>query len=408
MDNKDSRCPTCHRPNTNMDFLDTIETHILVTGGYGFIGSSFINYIMDNYHNILLTNIDAMYYCANENSVNIRHRNSPRYKFVKANITDRPMLQYLINDIKPTHVVHFAAQSHVDGSFKDSLQYTCDNVLGTHTLMDCLLEYQRTQKQKQQQCQESIGKIISLDNSIGLIKKIIHVSTDEVYGDSMLSMEEKGKHEQSILCPTNPYAATKAGAELIASSYYHSMQLPIIITRSNNVYGPNQYPEKLIPRFISLLKQQQPVTIAGTGQQLRTFLHTSDICHAFECILQRGVLGEIYNIGSSDEYSVLDVANILIDLMYDVPSCDASYRQKLFAKKLVTYIEDRPYNDQRYHIHDNKIRELGWNPTIKFTDGLKQLISSTNIHINNDMPWLYTISLLCDSGQENEDADDLD
>lgn len=386
-------CPTCHRSAPDVNFLDTKDTRILVTGGYGFIGSSFINYIMDTYTQIHVTNIDAMYYCANEVAVDAKHRTDPRYKFIKANVADKDMMQYLVNDIRPTHVIHFAAQSHVDGSFVNSLQYTRDNVLGTHTLMDCLLEYYRDSTN---------------DGAVSPLQKIIHVSTDEVYGDSMLTMENQGKHEQSILCPTNPYAAARAGAELIASSYYHSSHLPIIITRANNVYGPDQHPEKLIPRFISLLKRGEPVTIAGTGKQRRTFLHTSDICRAFDCILQKGALGEIYNIGSEAEHSVMEVAEMLIDLMYSVPMTRVPYgsvnnserightrtsQWKHVRKEFITFMNDRPYNDKSYLIHDDKIRALGWTPQMKFMDGLKYLIQSTNIHVPHDKPWLVRVPL---------------
>lgn len=391
-----------------MDFPDSNNTRILVTGGYGFIGSSFINYIMSTYSKVLMFNIDTMYYCANEAAVHIHHRQSNRYKFIKANITDKPLLQYLINDIKPTHIVHFAAQSHVDCSFTNSLQYTRDNVLGTHTLMDCLLEYNRS-------CQSSISNsVMKTNNSIesgnnGIVK-IIHVSTDEVYGDSMLTMEENGKHEQSILCPTNPYAATKAGAELIASSYYHSFRLPIIITRANNVYGPDQHPEKLIPKFINLLKQGLPVTIAGSGKQQRTFIHTDDICSAFKHILQHGVIGEIYNIGSDAEYSVMEVAKMLIDIMYD------SHCKNRLYQHFISYIPDRPYNDQRYLIHDDKIRLLGWQPTTKFIDGIRNLVQSTNIHVLNDKSWCSKQYVNLDSvivdiptlSESWNDPDDLD
>jgi dTDP-D-glucose 4,6-dehydratase len=177
----------------------------------------------------------------------------------------------------------------VQNSFEDSLVFTKDNILGTHVLLEACRIY-------------------------GKIEKFIHVSTDEVYGESMNKVDEQCKTEHSILCPTNPYAATKAGAELIAQSYNHSYKMPIIITRGNNVYGPNQYPEKLIPRFIKLLKEGKKVTIQGNGSSVRAFLHAYDTAKAFECILEKGSIGEIYNIGCDEgmEYSVIDVAKILI------------------------------------------------------------------------------------------------
>ena len=245
--------------------------NLLVTGGCGFIGSNFINYIFTkNIYNII--NFDAMYYCANENNVNTEIRKSDKYKLIRGNLCSADLINYVLNNYKIDIVIHFAAQSHVQNSFDDSLQFTQDNILGTHTLLECCRKY-------------------------GEIERFIHVSTDEVYGESMINVDEQHKTEHSILCPTNPYAATKAGAELIAQSYNHSYKMPIIITRGNNVYGHNQYPEKLIPRFIKLLNENKKVTIQGDGSVVRAFLHAYDTASAFECILEKGKVGEIYNIG---------------------------------------------------------------------------------------------------------------
>jgi dTDP-glucose 4,6-dehydratase/UDP-glucose 4,6-dehydratase len=168
------------------------------------------------------------------------------------------------------------------------------------------------------------------------------------------------------LCPTNPYAATKAGAELIAQSYAHSYKMPIIITRGNNVFGPNQYPEKLIPLFIKLLREGKKVTIQGSGSSVRAFLHAYDTASAFECILEKGTIGEIYNIGCDPnmEYSVIDVAKMLIKMIKNTESYD----------DWIEYIEDRPYNDQRYYISNQKLKSLGWSITVDFRDGLTDLI----------------------------------
>ena len=178
----------------------------------------------------------------------------------------------------------------------------------------------------------------------------------------MLDVDEKHKTEHSILCPTNPYAATKAGAELLAQSYAHSYKMPIIITRGNNVYGPNQYPEKLIPLFIKLLKEDKKLTIQGDGTSVRAFLHTIDTSSAFEIILEKGEIGEIYNIGCDEnmEYSVLDVAKILIKMIKHTDNYD----------EWIEYVEDRPYNDKRYYISNRKLKELGWNVNVKFMDGI--------------------------------------
>jgi UDP-glucose 4,6-dehydratase len=196
----------------------------------------------------------------------------------------------------------------------------------------------------------------------GKIKKVIHVSTDEVYGEST---NDDLKHEGSVLIPTNPYAATKAGAELIAMSYIKSYKLPIVITRGNNVYGPNQYPEKLIPRFIQQLQNNLQVTIQGDGSAKRSFLHIEDTCSAFEIILDRGVIGEIYNIGTPHEYTVMEVAKILVLLIKGTESFQSYTR----------FIEDRPFNDSRYFISNQKLIDLGWEIKIPFLEGIKKLVN---------------------------------
>lgn len=317
--------------------------NLLVTGGCGFIGSNFINWIWkSNKYNII--NFDAMYYCASEYNVNQEIRDSENYTLVKGNLTNIDLVKEVLHMYKPTHIIHFAAQSHVQNSFDDSLQFTQDNIVGTHTLLEASRLY-------------------------GKIERFIHVSTDEVYGESMLDEDEAHKTEHSVLCPSNPYAATKAGAELIAQAYYHSYRMPIIITRGNNVYGPNQYPEKLIPRFIKLLKEGKNVTIQGSGTNVRAFLHAEDTARAFEIILERGSLGEIYNIGCDEgmEYSVLEVAKILIEMIKGKDDNIDNW---------IEYIADRPFNDARYYISNQKLKNLGWDIKINFLDGLKELVKN--------------------------------
>jgi UDP-glucose 4,6-dehydratase len=271
-----------------------------------------------------------MYYCASEKNVKSGLTN---YKFIKGNLQSKDLVSHILEEHSITHIIHFAAQSHVQNSFNDSINYTMDNILGTHTLLECCRHYQNV--------------------SGGRLVKIIHVSTDEVYGESL---NDDIKHESSVLVPTNPYAATKAGAELIAMSYIKSYKLPIVITRGNNVYGPNQYPEKLIPRFIQQLRNNEQVTIQGDGSALRSFLHVDDTCSAFELILRDGVIGEIYNIGTHDEYSVMDVAKILVKLIKGTDH----------FQSWVRFIEDRPFNDSRYFISNQKLRDLGWEIKISF------------------------------------------
>lgn len=317
------------------------DINLLVTGGCGFIGSNFINYYFPKGKVHTLVNLDAMYYCASKTNVCHEIRKNSKYVLVEGNLCDEKLVKDILHTHSITHVIHFAAQSHVQNSFEDSLVFTKDNVLGTHVLLEECRQY-------------------------GKIKKFIHVSTDEVYGESMIDVDEQHKTEHSILCPTNPYAATKAGAELMAQSYNHSYRMPIIITRGNNVFGPNQYPEKLIPRFIKLLKEGKKVTIQGQGTNVRAFLHAYDTAKAFETILEKGAIGEIYNIGCDEgmEYSVMEVAKLLIKMIKNTENYD----------EWIEYVEDRPFNDQRYYISNQKLKNLGWNIEVELLDGLKKLI----------------------------------
>ena len=321
--------------------MDISCNTLLITGGCGFIGSNFINHIMQDYDNIKIINIDDLYYCGDILNVHEKWRKSIRYTFIKGNICSSDTINNVLNKYEPTYIIHFAAQTHVQNSFSNALQFSQDNIIGTHTLLECVRLY-------------------------GKIKKFIHVSTDEVYGESIIDINENHKTEQSILCPTNPYAATKAGAELIAQSYNHSFNIPIVITRGNNVYGPNQYPEKVIPRFIKQLKNNESVTIQGDGSCVRAFLHSNDASTAFQKILEKGKIGEIYNIGCDEgmEYSILDVAKKLIKKIKKTED----------YSKWITYIKDRPFNDKRYYISNRKLKDLGWKIKIKFDDGIDSLI----------------------------------
>lgn len=335
--------------------VDDDTTVVCITGGAGFIGSHFINFMWAKYSKLKIINLDCMYYCSNMLNVDaeIREDERGRYKFYKTDLAGAQAvteLRAILNTHAVTHVVHFAAQSHVQNSFGESLQYTRDNVMGTHNLLEAARLY-------------------------GKIQRFIHVSTDEVYGES----DSIGdcKTESSLLNPTNPYAATKAAAEMIAQSYYRSFKLPLIITRGNNVYGPNQYPEKLIPRFVSLLQDGKKLTVQGTGEHIRSFIHVSDVCSAFDIILSKGTTGEIYNIGGdeSSDYSVMEIAKILIkEINGDTAIGDASS-----DVDWIEYVDDRPFNDKRYYISNDKLKQLGWNPQVDFMEGIRDLINKTKI-----------------------------
>ena len=319
---------------------------LLVTGCCGFIGSNFVNYYFNENSDVEIINLDAMYYCASQDNIKENIRKSKRYNLVKGNLCSFDLISNILEIYNIDTVIHFAAQSHVQNSFDNALQYTLDNVVGTHTLLEACRKY-------------------------GKIQKFIHISTDEVYGESMLSENEEKKNEDSVLCPTNPYAATKAAAELIAKSYYHSFKMPIIITRGNNVYGPNQYPEKIIPRFIQQLLKGDQVTIQGDGSNVRAFLHVNDVCSALKLILEKGQIGEIYNIGSDDhhEYTVTQIANILIEKITKTKDYE----------KWISHIEDRPFNDKRYYISNQKVKDLGWTILTDFDNGIDGVIQSMRI-----------------------------
>lgn len=315
-----------------MDFKN-----ILITGGCGFIASNFINYMVSKYPNVNFYNIDILYYCSNLNNISVN--NSPNYKFFKADINDFNFISFILNEYNIDCIVHFAAQSHVDNSFDTSLQYTKDNIMGTHTLLEASRIYNK-------------------------LKRFLHISTDEVYGEVHINHE--GCLEESILNPTNPYAATKAAAEMLVNSYYHSYKLPVVITRGNNVYGPNQYPEKLIPKFVQLLKNNQKMTIHGKGHSRRNFIHVYDVCTAVETILSKGILNEIYNIGTNNEFTVLEIAQKIIDIVK--PS------ENLLD--WIVFVEDRPFNDFRYAINSDKLKNLGWAESKEFNSNLKNYILS--------------------------------
>lgn len=308
------------KQNQTTEFFNQYK-NILVTGGCGFIGSNFLNYMMVKHTDISFHNIDKLDYCADKKNVN----DSTNYFFYKCDINDKNFVLHILESNEIDMIVHFAAQSHVDNSFDNSMQFTIDNVMGTHTLLECSRLY-------------------------GKLKKFIHISTDEVYGEIDDSDEEC--HEKSILNPTNPYSASKAAAEMFVNSYFNSYKLPVITVRMNNVYGPNQYPEKLIPKFKQLLLNNQKMTIHGNGETKRNFIHVEDAVCAIELIIINGIVGNVYNIGTSNEYSVLDIAKMLLE----------KYKPTENFDDWVEFVNDRPFNDYRYSINSDKLTSLGWIP----------------------------------------------
>jgi dTDP-glucose 4,6-dehydratase len=243
------------------------------------------------------------------------------------------LVNFVLETEKIDTIMHFAAQTHVDNSFGNSFQFTQNNIMGTHVLLESA--------------------------KVHGIKRFIHVSTDEVYGEQR--RDQEAMDEEQVLEPTNPYAATKAGAEFLAKSYHRSFGMPIIITRGNNVYGPHQYPEKLIPKFINQLLRGRPVTLHGTGENTRNFLYVEDVARAFEIILFRGKVGLIYNIGGTNEKANIEVARSLIKL--------AGLGDR--EDQMMTFVEDRAFNDLRYHINSSRLHELGWKEMVSWEEGLQ-------------------------------------
>ena len=325
----------------------TKRTCILVTGGYGFIGSNLIHYLYHQLPRCTIVNIDRLDYCSRRENLDDLLQ-SERVKCYEIDLCETSKLEQIMQKHDVQYVMHLAAQSHVDNSFNNSLQFSRDNVYGTHSLLEAAKNH---------------GKII----------RFLHVSTDEIYGETL----QMTPFDENILPnPTNPYAATKVGAEYIVKSYFHCFELPIIIVRGNNVYGPRQYPEKMIPKFITSVFHDAPCTVAGNGLMQRNFVYVEDVCNGLVTVLQNGKIDEIYNIGSHDEKTVISIAHTIIETMKG-PDVDVG--------TYIQYVKDRYYNDFRYSINSEKIRKLGWSPKVTFEEGLARTIRfyTENISLYN-------------------------
>lgn len=321
--------------------------NFLITGALGFIGSNFVNYMSLKYSHARFIVLDKKDYCSSIENINKQCLHNT--EIIIGDIANKELVLYLLKKFEIDTVIHFAAQSHVDNSFFNSIDFTVNNVLGTHMLLEASRIY---------------------NDETHKIEKFIHVSTDEVYGQVI---DNEARIESSVLDPTNPYAASKAAAEFFVKSYYYSYKFPIIISRGNNVYGPNQYPEKVIAKFICKLIQNEKLTIQGNGLSLRNFIHVDDVNTAFETILLKGEIGQIYNISSDhkNEYSIKDLAKMLIKLFH--PDINVDDENEL--NNYITYVEDRKFNDARYFISSDKLYKLGWKPEkTNFIDNLKELI----------------------------------
>ena len=300
--------------------------HLLVTGGSGFIGSNFIRHMLEVYPNILITNLDVLTYAGNP--MNLQDiEDDPRYSFVQGDICDRGVVDGVMDQYHIDTVVHFAAESHVDRSISDGSVFVKTNVLGTFTMLDAALAHG--------------------------IDQFIHVSTDEVYG----SNREGSFVETNNLNPSSPYSSSKAGSDLLALSYWHTHGLPVIVTRCTNNYGPFQYPEKLIPLFVTNLMEGKKVPIYGTGKNIRDWLYVIDHCRAISFLLENGQPGEVYNIGGGEEKTNLEITDTILRLLAE-------------DKSMIEYVEDRKGHDFRYSLDFSKLRKMGWEPVFSFDEAM--------------------------------------
>lgn len=310
---------------------------VLVTGGCGFIGSNFVRHLLATDPAISVINLDALTYAGNlANLTDLA--NDPRYTFLKGDITSRDDVRSAMQR-GVTDIINFAAESHVDRSIQDSGPFVRTNVIGTQVLLDAAREFG--------------------------VKKFVQVSTDEVYG----SLGATGLFtEETPLHPNSPYSASKAGADLLVQAYQHTFDLPAVITRCSNNYGPYQFPEKLIPLFVSNLLNNQPVPVYGDGMQIRDWIHVLDHCRGVEAAWRNGKPGEVYNFGGRCEKANIHLTKLLLKLLGKPDT-------------LVRFVEDRPGHDRRYAIDCTKAeRELGWKPQVSFDAGLSETIDWYKTH----------------------------
>ncbi|QHT48017.1 dTDP-glucose 4,6-dehydratase [Bacillus sp. SB49] len=325
-----------------------IGKKVLVTGGAGFIGGNFVNYMVNKYPDITIYNLDLLTYAGDlTKHKEIEHK--ANYKFIKADIADRSTIDNLFQQEQFDFVVHFAAESHVDRSITDPGIFVETNIKGTQVLLDA-----------------------SLKNRI---EKFVHVSTDEVYGE--LDFDPSTFFtEETPLQPNSPYSASKASSDLLVRAYHETYGLPINITRCSNNYGPYHFPEKLIPLTISRVLNNQTVPVYGDGKNIRDWLHVEDHCKAIDLVMHNGVSGQVYNVGGHNERTNLEVVKTIIK------SLDKS-------EDLIEFVKDRLGHDKRYAIDPTKLEKLGWKPNYNFETGMEQTIKW---YLNNKRWWEQIVS----------------
>ncbi|MBU1087126.1 MAG: dTDP-glucose 4,6-dehydratase [Candidatus Omnitrophica bacterium] len=318
--------------------------NILITGGCGFIGSNFIRYLLAN-SNYRVVNLDCLTYAGNlENLISVE--TNPKYKFFKGNICDSSLVSEIIKNEKIDCIINFAAESHVDRSILDASIFVQTNVLGTQTLLESARKTE--------------------------IKRYIQISTDEVYG----SLGAEGYFtETTPIAPNSPYSASKAGGDLLVRSYVETYNFPALIMRCSNNYGPFQFPEKFIPLIIANALNDKAIPLYGDGLNIRDWIFVEDFCRAIHCVLEKGRIGEVYNVGGNSEKNNKELVKIILERLNKPES-------------LVTKVTDRLGHDRRYAIDYSKInQELGWEPLCKFEEGIQQTI---DWYVNNKQ-WINNV-----------------
>ena len=319
--------------------------NILITGGAGFIGSHVVRRLVNRYPNYNIINMDCLTYAGNlENLKDIETK--PNYHFVKVDIRDEEGVTKVFTDFKIEGVIHLAAESHVDRSITNPMDFIKTNIEGTVVLLNAA---------RKQWANNFEGKLF------------YHISTDEVYG----SLGDEGLFtETTPYDPRSPYSASKASSDFLVRAYHHTYNLPIVISNCSNNYGPNQFPEKLIPLVISNIQQMKPLPIYGKGLNVRDWLYVEDHAAAIDLIFHKGEKGETYNIGGSNEWKNIDLVRMLCQIMDNKLG-----RDKGTSEKLITFVTDRAGHDLRYAIDSSKIAsKLGWKPTVTFEQGLEKTV----------------------------------
>ena len=318
---------------------------ILITGGAGFIGSHVVRLFVDNYSDYHIYNLDVLTYAGNlENLTDIQDKSN--YTFLKADITDENAMVELFKKYQFDGVVHLAAESHVDRSISDPLSFIKTNILGTVNLLNA-------------------ARTIWKDNMEG--KRFYHISTDEVYG----SLGDSGLFtETTAYDPRSPYSSSKASSDHLVRAYFHTYGMPVVISNCSNNYGPNQFPEKLIPLAINNIKNNKPIPIYGKGENIRDWLYVIDHAKAIDLIFHKGENGETYNIGGNNEWTNIRLIHKLCEVMDDLLG-----REEGTSEKLITFVKDRAGHDMRYAIDSSKLmNELGWEPSLQFEEGIVKTV----------------------------------